>query len=552
MLRALSVRDFAIISELRLDFGAGLNVFTGETGAGKSILIEALGFLLGARAATAWLRHGAARLSVEGAFAAEDFPSPLREQFQIGSGPVSVRRELDRTGKSRASVNGRPASVAALAAFGVGLVDFHGQHEHQTLLKSTAQIEALDAFAGLDRKRAELAALYRGWVSAGAELDSARMSDEERRRRIEYDRFQLSEIDAAKLRAGEEEELESALPLLKNADRVRNLAEAAYGLLYEGEDAALANLQKAGRVLADLCRYDESLAEGRDGLEAARIAVEDVARRLADLRGRVEADPARLDAMIRRQDEISRLKKKYGVTVAEVLARREELAVELERMENSQKRIEYLESAWEEARRKLAAASGRVHQLRAAAARKLDAALLREVKVLGMPHARLSVSVEQDEGRYTATGSDEVELLLAPNPGEPLKPLRSIASGGELSRVMLAFKTVCAGADRVPVLVFDEIDAGVGGTVARCVGQRLANLGRTHQVLCVTHLAQVACFASAHFHVAKETAAGRTSVRVERLDGARRLEAVAQLLGGRAATAASRRHAQELLESSIP
>ena len=550
MLRSLDVRDFAVISELRVDPAAGLNVFTGETGAGKSILIEALGFLLGARAAADWLRAGASLLSVEGVFDAADFPAALREQFQIGAQPAVVRRELDKAGKTRASINGRPAGVAALAAFGERLVDFHGQHEHQSLLKPATQLETLDAFAGLAEPRRALAQLHADWIRAGAQLDSARLSDAERRNRSEYLRFQIGEIDAAKLRAGEEAELEASLPLLKNADRVRNLADSAYGLLYEGETAALAGLQKAGRTLEELCRYDESLAETRQSLEAAAAAVDEAARRLADLRGRVEADPAKLDALIRRQDELARLQKKYGAAAADILARREELAGELDRLENSSRTQEDLTAALAQARRKLAAAAGRLHKLRSAAAGKLETALSRELQVLGLPQARLGVSVVLEEDRFTATGSDEVEFLFAPNPGEPSKPLRSIASGGELSRIMLALKTVFAGADRAGVLVFDEIDAGIGGTVARCVGQKLAELGRTRQILCVTHLAQVACFAPTHFHVVKESAGGRTSVRVERLGEARRLEAVARLLGGRAATEASRRHAQELLESS--
>ncbi|MBI5241712.1 MAG: DNA repair protein RecN [Elusimicrobia bacterium] len=543
MLRSLRVRDFAIISELSLEPGPGLNVFTGETGAGKSILIEALGFVLGARASTSWLRAGASRLSVEGVFEAR-------------GRSTTVRRELDAAGKSRAAIDGKPASAAALAAFGEGLVDFHGQHEHQSLLKPAAHLDALDSFAGLGEKRAEVGALHRGWSAAAAGLESAKMSDDERRRRGEFARFQLGEIDAAKLKPGEEEELEADLPLLKNADRVRSLADGAYGLLYAGDGSASEALQKAVRAIEELCRFDESLRQGRDELEAARISVDEAARRLGELRRRAGADPARLDALLGRQEQLSRLKKKYGSDIAGILAKRAELAAELDLLENSEKRLEDLEDAAEAARGRLAAACGRLHKLRAAAAGKLEAALTKEIKVLGMPHARLSVSVETEAGRLGPTGGDEVEFLLAPNPGEPIRPLRSIASGGELSRVMLALKTVLAaageGADRIPVMVFDEIDAGIGGAVARCVGSRLAALGRSRQILCVTHLAQVACFAPRHFHVSKEAAGGRTSVRVESLDGARRLETVAQLLGGLAATEASRKHAAELLESSTP
>ncbi len=538
MLQSLSIRNFAVVSELKIDFGPGLSVFTGETGAGKSILIEALGFLLGARASTDWLREGAPRLVVEGA-------------FQMKDGVRIIRRELDAAGKTRSAINGKPVSVAALSQFGDSLVDFHGQHEHQTLLKPAFQLEVLDAYAGLSASRIKLSELYATWTKIQAELDSARMSDEERLRRLEYDRFQLGEIDAAKLHAGVEEELEAELPLLKNADRIRALADTAYGWLYAKEGAVIENLLKAGKAVEDLCRYDESLSASRDSLESARLAVEDTARTLGDLRGRAACDPAKLDDLLSRQDKISRLKKKHGATVADILARREALAEEIVRLENSQQRIEDLELALEDSRKSLSAACGRIHKARCVAAKKLDGAFLRELKALGMPHARFGASVEMEEDRFTATGSDEVEFLIAPNPGESLKPLRSTASGGELSRVMLALKTVFADLDRVPVLVFDEIDTGIGGTVARAVGEKLAALGKGRQVLCVTHLAQVACFAPRHFHVRKEIDAGRTLVRVETLEGERRLEAVASMLGGRAPTEASRKHAQELLESSI-
>ncbi|MFA6002555.1 MAG: AAA family ATPase, partial [Elusimicrobiota bacterium] len=406
MLRSLIVRNFAIISELEIAPGAGLNVFTGETGAGKSILIEALGFLLGARASASWLRQGSSRMSVEGSFDAEDLPAALRGGLRPSAGTVIFRRELDASGKTRASVDGQPLTNAALAALGEGLVDFHGQHEHQTLLKNSVQLDSLDAYAGLEKQRGQLAGWHRAWTEAAAGLSAARMSDAERQQRIGFDRFQLQEIDAAKLRPGEEEALEADLPLLKNADRIRNLADTAYGLLYAAEDAALANLQKAQRAMDDLSRFDESLRSGRDDLESARAAVAEVARGLHALRERVDADPARLDSMIKRQDELARLKGKYGITVAAVLARREELAVELERLENSQKRIEDMEAALEAARRALHAACAKLHKARAAAARKFEAALLQELKVLGMPHAEFSVSVELEEDRYTAAGSD--------------------------------------------------------------------------------------------------------------------------------------------------
>jgi DNA repair protein RecN (Recombination protein N) len=547
MLKTIAIRDFAVISELKIELGRGLNAFTGETGAGKSILIEALGFLLGARASTTWLRRGAQRLSVEGSFDPEDLPKALRDRYGA-NGILLVRRELDASGKTRGAINGKPAAAADLAALGENLVDFHGQHEHQALLRPAAQRDALDLFAGLDDRRAVLAGLYREWSEAGKRLESARMTDAERDRRAELARFQIEEIDAAKLRPGLEEELEAELPLLKNADRLRALADSAYAQLYSGEDAALPALQKTVRILEDLARFDGTLSAASEGLQGAAALVEETARAVGSLRERAEADPARLDEVLRRLEELARLKKRHGATIPELLLKRQELGEELERLENSEQRLAALEAAEQRARRDLEAVCARLHKLRAAAAGKLGAALLAELKELGMPGAHLDVVVEP-EGDPTPAGSDSIELMLAANPGEPLKPLRAVASGGELSRVMLALKTVFAGSGGAEILVFDEIDAGVGGSVGRRVGERLARLGRRKQILCVTHLAQVACFAPVHLHVAKESGGGRTAVRVERLEGDRRQQAVAQMLGGRA-TEASRKHAQELLESS--
>ena len=311
------------------------------------------------------------------------------------------------------------------------------------------------------------------------------------------------------------------------------------------------SLLKAGRALEELSRIDGSMKTASQALEAARLELDEVARALGAYRDKIEADPGRLDQVLSRLDKISRLKKKYGATVSDALAFRERLAGELDSLENSGRRREELEGELSAAEESLRELCEKLHGRRLKAARRLEAELSAELKVLGLAAARFCVGVEMEEGRYTAAGADEAEFLLAANPGEPLKPVKAIASGGELSRVMLALKTVLARADRVPVLVFDEVDAGIGGVVARAVGARLAALGEARQVLCVTHLAQVACFARSHFHVAKEVSGGRTSVLIERLAGERRLEAVALMLGGREATAASRRHAKELLESSL-
>ncbi len=550
MLKRLKVVNFAVVERVELEFPAGFVAFTGETGAGKSILIEALGFLLGARGSASWLRAGADRLEVEGVFDAADLPADLRERYKATGGTFVARRELDAAGRTRAMIHAQSAPVAALAALGDAFADFSGQHEHQALTRPAVQLELLDRYAGLEPERAALAEAHARWSALTARLAASQMSEEERRRRVELLRFQLEEIDAAKPRLGEEEELEELLPRLKNAERLRAFADQAYGLLYAEEDAALARLMKAERALGELSKIDAGAGRLQGELEAARIAIDAVAHEVGDYRDRATADPAALDALLSRQEALSRLKKRHGPTLPDVLATRERLADELDGLENADARIEETKRELGEAAEALSALCEAVHGSRVKAAKKLDAVVLKELKALGMAHSRFAASVELEESAWTRTGGDSVEFLLAANPGEPLRPVKSAASGGELSRVTLALKTAFAKADRTPLLVFDEIDAGIGGEVAAAVGEKLAALAKGRQVLCVTHLPQVACRAGAHFHVTKEIASGRTRVRLERLDGDRRLEAVALMLGGRAATAASRKHAQELLENT--
>ncbi len=537
MLKKLEVRNFAVISGLSLELGPGLNVFTGETGAGKSILIEALGFLLGSRGSSTWLRAGADRLSVEGLFERE-------------GGPALVRRELDAGGRARAVIGSQTVSSAALAEWGDALIDFHGQHEHQTLLKPAVQRELLDRFGALEKPLAETAAAHERWTRLCAEKDALSLSDEERARRIDRARRESEEIKDAGLTAGEEEELEAALPLLRSAERLQTLSRGAYEVLYEQEGSVQGLLLKAGRSVSELAKLDPSLRGLEQTLESARLSLEEVTRSVGDYGERVELNPERLDQILSRLDRLSLLKKKYGPTLEAVLEHGERAEAELSSLERSADRTGTLEAELAKAREALEKACAKLHAGRVKAGRSLETAILKELKGLGMAEARFSVAVESEEENFSRHGSDIVDFLIGPNPGEPLRPLRSIASGGELSRVMLAFKTVAAESDPVGILVFDEVDAGIGGAVARTVGHKLAALGRTHQVLCVTHLPQIACFGETHFHVSKSVSGGRTEVKVERLSGPKRLEAIATMLGGREATSASRRHARELLESA--
>ena len=550
MLRKLKVLNFAVAEKVELELGPGFTALTGETGAGKSILLEALGFLLGARGSSSWLRAGAQRLEVEGLIDASDIPADLRRELDVTGKTIELRRELDMTGRTRAMIGGRPAPVAALARIGEHFADFHGQHESRTLLKAASQLELLDRFGGLDTEREELGAAYARWYSLKVRLEASSLSEAERDRRADLLRFQLDEIDEAKVRMGEDEELEERLPRLKNAARLLALVDAAYDLLYAEENAAVARLLKASRAVSELAKIDPAAGGLHSELESAHISAGSVARELSAYRDSVSADPAALDALLSRQDALARLKKRHGATLSEVLAARERLAAELDGLVNADAHLEKTRRELEKAERELAELSDAVHDKRVKTAKRLDASVLKELKVLGLPHARFSCSVEMEEGNWSKTGADAVEFLLAPNPGEPPRPVKTAASGGELSRVMLALKTAFAKADRTPLLVFDEVDAGIGGEVAHAVGERLLALAKGRQVLCITHLPQVACFAQVHFHAVKDVAAGRTRLRVDRLEGAGRLETVAAMLGGRA-TGASRKHAQELLESSL-
>lgn len=535
MLKALRIRSFALVDELSLEPGAGLTAFTGETGAGKSILIEALGFLLGARATTDWIRAGAERLSVEG-------------EFETREGRTAVRRELDASGRSKAWLDGRPATLAALSALGERLVDFHGQHEHQTLLKPSIQLDLLDAFGGLGGRREEAARAYRRRRELSERLEALAMSEEERLRRVDLCRFQLQEIEEADPKPGEEEALAEELPRLKNAGRLGQLAAAAYAALYEREGAAEESLREAEQALEEMARIDPGVGEALAAVGRARSEAGEAAAALARYR-EGEADPARLDEVLGRQDRLARLKKKYGADLAEVLSYRDRVRSELEALENRDLSAKEVERELALAEKALEKSCEELHAARLKAAKKLSERVQRELKDLGLESARLSISVEMEEGAWGATGADRVEFLIAPNPGEAFKPLRAVASGGELSRVMLALKTVLAAQDRVSLLVFDEVDTGVGAAVGRAVGRKLADLGAERQVFCVTHLPQVACYARAHFHVSKAVSDGRTRTKVERLEGEERLKAIARMLGGSQVTKTSLRHAQELMES---
>jgi DNA repair protein RecN (Recombination protein N) len=550
MLRELRIRNLAVIESVSIAFTPGFTALTGETGAGKSILIDAILLLRGARAHTDLIRSGAETATVEAVFALDAGNPALGILEEAGlrseDGDWLLRRELARSGRHRAYINDSPVTVGLLERLGDWLVEVHGQHEHQRLLEPSHQLDVLDAHAETEAARGIFGGLFAKWQAARSALEAQRMVDRDRAQRLDLLRFQASEIDAARLAPGEEEALRTERRRIANAERLAASLAEMVGLLYNDPAAAAARLARAGQIQRELERLDPSVAALGELLEGAASAVDEAVQQARRLRDSVAFDPARLEEIDGRLDVLARLKRKYGDSVEAILAHRGSIATELDRLERheeilavAQRELAQLEAEVTESARALSAA-----RLRAAA--DLAVQVERELRQVGMDRAVFEIAVTP-LAEPSATGVDRVEFRLSANPGEAVRPLARVASGGELSRTMLALKTVLAARDRVPTMVFDEIDAGIGGRVADMVGQKLAAIARERQVLCVTHLAPIAVRAAAHQRVVKSVRSGRTTVAVGALARTERVEEIARMLGGEAITEAARRHARELL-----
>ncbi|OGS08592.1 MAG: DNA repair protein RecN [Elusimicrobia bacterium RIFOXYA12_FULL_51_18] len=551
MLKKLEIKDFAIIDRLVLEFGPGLNVFTGETGAGKSIIVEAIGFLLGERASSELVRTGAAQAEVSGVFNSGTLPKKLLAAYGINSAEFSVRRQLDAGGKTRGFLEGRPVTAAFLSGLGDALVDFHGQNEHQSLMKAEVQLELLDRYARLEKEAAAYGAVFEERRRLLERLNAVSLSEEERARLIDLYRFQLKEIESAELKEGEEGELQVLYPRLKNANRLFTLSSRAYELLSGGEAPALAGLEKALKDLEALAETDETAAPLKENLAQAVLALKDIEESLYKYSKNLDTDPAGLDAVLSRLDKISVLKKKYGPELADVLKKEAGLREKIDGLENASFDKKELASELEKAGSRLTELGEALHAKRAAAAKKLSAAVVSEISGLGFKEIRFSAALETEEGRFTASGMDTVEFMFSANPGYPLKPLKLTASGGEMSRVMLGLKTVLAANDNIPVLVFDELDTGVGSTVARLLGEKLSALAGAKQLFCITHMPQIAAFAGAHYYVEKNVRRGISAITVSKLDPEAGVLEIARMLGGKTkSTELGLKHARELIKES--
>ena len=554
MIRFLRIKRLAVIDSVEVEFESGFNVLTGETGAGKSILVEAVGLLLGGRASGDLVRTGEESASVEAI-------------FESGGEELLIRREITAQGRSRAFINGELAPVGALKERAAQLVELHGQYEHQTLLDPATHLAALDAFAGLNRSLGPtVAEAYHSYRVAADELSQLHSASAERTSREELARFQLAEIDRIAPVSGEDDELTALRQVLANTERVQRLCTEGYGALYENDNAVLAELGGVWRRVAELATLDQQFAPYLEAHKSIKSQLEDLALFLRSYLTSLDTSPGRLQQVEERLALLERLKRKYGPSLADVIARRDALRHDLEVLAHADERLAVAERAHEEARHSYLTAARELSDRRRRAAVEFCRALERQLKELAMDRTEVEVRfapARPPESSWAATGIDQAELFISLNPGEQLRPLARVASGGELSRIMLALKTElfaarlqAAGSDpagerlrgqAAPGLVFDEVDAGVGGRVADVVGAKLRALGSAFQVLCITHLPQIAACADTHFHIEKRVEAGRTRTTVVRLGEAARIEEIGRMLAGAAVSDAVRTSAREML-----
>ncbi len=561
MLLELRVENYAIIDHVAVEFSPGLNLVTGETGAGKSILIDALALLLGEKGSPEVVRHGADKAVVSGVFQVEgNSAGEILEANGLdgGDGELIVRREIAAGGRGRVFINNQPATVAVLKQLAPQLATVHAQNETLLSFDAAARLQLLDAYADCDVE--PVAAAYHSWRGVQERIAELERDEQDRLRLVDLWSFQKKEIDSARLQAGEDERLESEKRVLANAGKLQSAALAAYDLLYESDASASAALRAASRQVQELSRYEPRFQDSLAVLDSARIAAEDLGSELRDYAAGINASPERLAEIEDRLALLDRLKRKYGHTLDDVIAYGDEVTRKLHEVENKDEILRKLKAEAAAAAQAYVVAARALSQRRIAAGRKLEKLVEQEINDLAMKaRFRIEVGGSEEEGNWTASGFNKVEYLISANPGEPLGPVEHIASGGELSRVMLALKCSVAqpGSARRrakpparQTLVFDEIDAGIGGRAAEAVGRKLKALAQSAQVLCITHLPQIASFADHHYLIEKDQIAGRTRTSVRRLSGRERTQELARMLSGAQLTDTSIRHAEQMLKAN--
>ena len=557
VLLELRVENYAVIDSLSVEFAPGLNLLTGETGAGKSILIDALALLLGDKASTEMVRHGAGKTVVSGVFEADEAAlKPVLEENGVEpeDSHIIVKREIAVSGKGRVFVNNQPATVALLRQLAPVLASIHAQNETILAFDGPARLGLLDTYAGnhLD----ELLAKYQAWTSIKDRMAELERDEQDRLRMVDLWSFQKKEIESAQLQPGEDQKLETEKRVLANAEKLYAASMAAYDSLYDAEASVIANLGVARKHLEELARFDPKFQESLTALLTARAAVEDVSATVRDYAEAIDASPERLAEVEDRLALLDRLKRKYGATVDDVITYGEDVARKLNELENKEEIMAGLKKQLAASAESYLSAAHAISRKRYTSAKELQKSVEAEINQLAMKaQFRIEVFGSDDQENWSSTGFDSVAYLITTNPGEPLKPVEQIASGGELSRVMLALKATIeagkkakAGVQRT--LVFDEIDTGIGGRAAEAVGKKLKGLARSNQVLCITHLPQIASFADHHYVIEKRETAGRTKTSVRLLKPEERTEEIARMLSGAKLTETSRQHAEQLLKAN--
>lgn len=558
MLQTFLIKNYAIIENLTLDFGDELNILTGETGAGKSIIIGALGLILGERATSAIMRKNAASCELTASFNIKNLPWIKKLLTGIGITPedtLIIKRDITADGKTKCFLNGSPATVGMLQTIGTELVDIHGQHEHQSLIKTENQRKTLDNYGNLETLKSTVTDTFEKFTLLEKQLNELKNSEKERCQKLDLYKYQFKEIEGAKLSETDETTLENEYNRLNNSEKLFNYAQEIYSLLYESGGAVVEKLGMAKKLIENLSAIDNSNNDSIQVITRTLDEVESTADTFRRYKDTIEFNPERLEKVISRMELIKNLKRKYAPTTKEILEYTENIRRQIDLFEKADENIEHLEKELKSVKTKLKKSADELSAKRTIIAKKLSKEVEKELFELGMPKSKFSVTVEQEkdtDGNYQfkSYGIDKVEYKIAPNVGEDLKPLKTVASGGEMSRVMLAIKTVLAKADKTPALIFDEIDAGISGPMGQVVGKKLRQLSKNHQIFCITHLPQLAAFSTSHFHISKGIAGGKTATFVLQLDETGKINEISRMLGGEKITDTSVKHAKELIRQS--
>ncbi|OIN97537.1 DNA repair protein RecN [Candidatus Desantisbacteria bacterium CG1_02_38_46] len=534
MLKGLNIENFAIIDNLSLKFDGGLNVFTGETGAGKTIIIEALSLILGEKVETALIRTGEEK-------------AVISTLFDLNGDEIFIKREITSAGRGICYINEKIVSLNALKEIGNTLVDIHGQHEHQSLLKPDKHIDLLDRFGELQTRQEKITEIYNELKKREKRLDELKTLEKESETLRELFQFQVDEITGANLSEGDDVKIEKERLVLSSFQKLTEGVSGIYQELFESEGAIIDRLKKIAGQLQDIAPLDESIKGFLKSIDEASLSLQEFASELRKYRDGLEYDPQRIEVLTEKQDFIQKLKRKYGTTIREILDFKKEVEQKLKDISSRKEEIEKLTTEVTQLKEKCLKESQELSKKRKMAAGKLEENIEKELADLEMKKTKFKVQISESE--LGPKGIDRIEFLLSPNLGEDLRPLVKIASGGEMSRIMLALKSILLNADEIPVMVFDEIDLGIGGKTASSVGAKMKALSSKKQIICITHLAQIAAFGNSHFKVEKSVEKGRTKTEVNELNGDERVKEIARMISGDKITSTSLKHAKELLES---